>query len=121
MLLALLLLAVLAGRVTQARAEVDGAARDAARAASIARDPVAASVAARQAATATLGQHHLTCRTLNVAIQTSGFRAGGTVGVTISCTVDLADLSLLRVPGTRTVTARFVEPLDTFSFREATP
>jgi Flp pilus assembly protein TadG len=118
MLLALLLLAVLAGRVTQARAEVDGAARDAARAASIARDPSAATLAARQAAAATLGQHHVTCRTLDVAIDTGGFRAGGTVAVTVACTVDLADLSLLRVPGARTVTARFVEPLDTF--RETT-
>jgi len=119
MLLALLLLAVLAGRITEARAEVDGAARDAARAASIARDPSAANLAARQAAAATLGQRHVTCRTLNVAIETGRFRAGGTVAVTVACTVDLADLALLRVPGTRTVTARFVEPLD--AFRETTP
>ena len=119
MLLALLLFAVLAGRVTEARAEVDGAARDAARAASIARDPAAAAVAARQAATATLGHRHVTCRTFHVAIETSEFRAGGAVAATVACTVDLADLSLLRVPGARTLTARFTEPLDTL--RETAP
>jgi hypothetical protein len=36
------------------------------------------------------------------------------VATTVSCTVDLADLAELRVPGTRTLTATFVEPIDTF-------
>ncbi len=114
LLLALLMLAVLAGRVAQTRAEIDGAGRDAARAASIARDPVSASRAAHAAAVATLGQHGVTCRSLDVAVDTTSFRAGGTVAVRVACTIDLADLSLLRVPGSRTVTTRFVEPLDTF-------
>jgi len=114
LLLALLMLAVLAGRVAEARAEVDGAARDAARAASIARDPASASRAAHAAATATLGQHRVTCRSLAVTTDTAGFRAGGVVAVQLTCTIDLADLSLLHVPGSRTVTARFVEPLDAF-------
>jgi len=114
LLLGLLMLAVLAGRVAQTRAEVDGAARDAARAASIARDPAAASRAAHQAAAATLGQRGVTCRALTVTTDTGAFRAGGVVAVTITCTIDLADLSLLHVPGSRTVTARFVEPLDAF-------
>jgi Flp pilus assembly protein TadG len=114
LLLALLMVAVLAGRVAQTRAEVDAAARDAARAASIARDPVSASRAAHAAATATLGQHRVTCHSLSVTADTTSFRAGGVVAVRLACTIDLADLSLLRVPGSRTVTARFVEPLDTF-------
>ena len=117
LLLALLMFAVLAGRVAQARAEVDAAARDAARAASIARDPASARQAAHAAAAATLGRHGVTCRSLTVTTETAGFRAGGMVAVRLSCTIDLADLSLLHVPGSRTVTARFVEPLDTF--REA--
>ena len=114
LLLALLMLAVLAGRVAEARAEVDGAARDATRAASIARDPAAASLAARRTAAATLGQHQVTCRTLDVTTETRDFRASGVVSVRLSCTIDLADLSLLRLPGSRTVTSRFIEPLDTF-------
>ncbi len=114
LLLALLMFAVLAGRVAQTRAEIDAAARDAARAASITRDPASASLAARHAATATLGQHGVTCRSLAVTTDTAAFRAGGVVAVRLACTIDLDDLSLLHVPGSRTVTTRFVEPLDTF-------
>ena len=114
LLLALALFAVLAGRLTQARAEVDGAARDAARAASIARDPASARAAASATAGATLAGRHLTCRTLDVRVDTSAFRAGGHVAVRVACTVDLGDLSLLAVPGTRTIETRFVAPLDTF-------
>ena len=119
LLLALALFAVLAGRLTEARAEVDGAARDAARAASIARDPAAARAAAHASATATLAERHLTCRALKVRTDTGAFRAGGHVAVQLACTVDLGDLSLLRVPGTRTIQTRFVAPLDTF--RETHP
>ena len=119
LLLALALFAVLAGRLTQARAEVDGAARDAARAASIARDPAAARAAAHASATATLAIRHLTCRALDVRVDTRAFRAGGQVAVRVACTVDLGDLSLLAVPGARTIETRFVAPLDTF--RETQP
>ncbi len=107
LLLALALFAVLAGRLTQARAEVDGAARDAARA------------AAHASATATLAERHLPCRALDVRVDTGAFRAGGHVAVRLACTVNLGDLSLLRVPGTRTIQTRFVAPLDTF--RETHP
>jgi Flp pilus assembly protein TadG len=119
LLLALALFAVLAGRLAQARAEVDGAARDAARAASIARDPASARAAARASAGATLDGRRLTCRALDVRADTSAFRAGGHVAVRVACTVDLGDLSLLAVPGSRTIQARFVAPLDTF--RETRP
>jgi Flp pilus assembly protein TadG len=114
LLLGLLLFAVLAGRVAEARGEVDAAARDAARAASITRDAGSATLAARAAAAAALGQRGVTCRTLDLTVDTQAFHAGGMVAVTLACTVDLEDLSLLRVPGSRTVTARFVEALDTF-------
>jgi Flp pilus assembly protein TadG len=119
LLLALALFAVLAGRLTEARAEVDGAARDAARAASIARDPAAARAAAHATAQATLGERRLTCRTFHVRTDTSAFRAGGHVAVQLACTVELDDLSLLRIPGERTIQTRFVAPLDTF--RETRP
>lgn len=110
----LLLFAVGAGRLAQARAEVDAAARDAARAASIARSPEAASAEGISAAQATLEEGGVTCRDLAVAIDTAGFAPGGSVGATVTCTVDLGDLTLLRVPGSRTVSAHFVHPLDTY-------
>ena len=114
LLVMLLLLVVAFGRLATARADVDGAARAAARAASITRDPTSAARAARQTASATLGQRRVTCRHLDVAVDTRVFTAGGWVAVDIACTVDLADLALLRLPGARTIHARFVEPLDTF-------
>jgi Flp pilus assembly protein TadG len=119
LLVALLLLAVLAGRLAQARAEVGGAARDAARAASVARSPAAARAAAHTAAAATLAERRVTCQTLAVATDTRAFRPGGRVAVRVGCAVDLGDLALLGVPGARTLTARFVAPLDTF--RETRP
>ncbi len=114
LLVMLLLLTVAFGRLATARADVDSAARVAARAASITRDPASATRAARQTASATLGQHQITCRHLVVAVDTRGFAAGGWVAVEVTCTVDLADLTLLRLPGARTIHTRFVEPLDTF-------
>ena len=52
LLLVLMLFLVFAGRVVEAHGQIDGAARDAARAASIARSPGAAQAAADQAVSA---------------------------------------------------------------------
>jgi Flp pilus assembly protein TadG len=114
LLVMLLLLAVGVGRLVTARADVDGTARAAARAASIRRDPGSADRAARQMAVATLAERHLTCRQLDLTTDTQAFRAGGWVAVELSCTVDLSQLTLLGLPGSRTIQARFVEPLDNF-------
>ena len=114
LLLMLVLLAVGAGRLATARADVDGTARAAARAASIRRDPASASRAAWQTAVATLAERRVTCRRLDLATDTRAFQPGGWVAVELTCTVDLSDLSLLRLPGSRAIHARFVESLDTF-------
>jgi Flp pilus assembly protein TadG len=119
LLVMLLLLAVAFGRLATARADLDGAARAAARAASLTRDPASATRAAHQMTSATLGQRPITCRHLTVTTDTHQFTAGGWVAVDVTCTVDLADLSLLRLPGARTLHSRFVEPLDVF--RGTTP
>ena len=116
-LLGLLLFAVLAGRLVEARIEVDAAARDAARAASIARSPLAAHAAATAAAAATVEAGTVSCRHLTVRLDTGSFAAGGSVTADVTCSVDLSALTLLPVPGSRTVSAAFVEPVDTF--REA--
>ncbi len=114
LLIMLLLLAVAFGRLATARADVDAAARAAARTASTTRDPTSAVQAARRTAAATLGQGRSTCRRLTVTADTRRFAAGGWVAVDVTCTVDLADLTLLRLPGARTIHSRFVEPLDAF-------
>ena len=114
LLLVLLFFAVALGRLVEARNLVDGAARDAARAASLARSPTAAIRAAQQTAAATLGTAGASCREAQTSTDTSAFRPGGWVAVTVTCTADLADLAALRLPGTETIHARFVEPIDLY-------
>lgn len=113
-LLALVLLVVAGGRLAQARSDVDGAARDAARAASMARDSVTAAAAGTDAARATLHEGHVSCRHLEVDVDTAAFAAGGTVTASVSCTVELGDLTGLALPGTRLVSAKFTEAVDTY-------
>lgn len=113
-LVGLLLLVVAAGRIVDARSTLVGAARSAARAATTARSPEQA----RRAATAITesrsraGPH---CGHLAIALDTSAFRAGGTVTATVTCTASLTDLVGLSLPGSRTLTASATEPLDTFT------
>jgi len=66
LLILLLLFVVALGRLSGARLDVDGAAAQAARAASIARDPTTATAMAQQTATAALGSDHVTCAQLTV-------------------------------------------------------
>lgn len=113
-LVVLLLFVVFVGRLAEARAEVDRAARDGARAASLARNGPQASDDGRRSVENALQGHSVTCQHLGVDVDTSGFTAGGWVQATVSCSVDLADLTLLRVPGTRTLTATFRQPVDTY-------
>jgi Flp pilus assembly protein TadG len=87
LLIVLLLFVVALGRLAGARINVDGAAAQAARAASIATTPAQAAASAQQIATATLGSDHVTCATLQVATDTARFAPGGSVAVTVTCAV----------------------------------
>lgn len=118
LLILLLLFVVALGRLASARIDVNGAAAEAARAASIARDPATASAMAQQTASSALSGNG-TCTSFNVATDTAAFAPGGEVAVTVTCTVDLADLSGLRLPGSTTISERSVSVVDTY--REATP
>ena len=118
LLILFLLFVVALGRLATSRIDVSGAAAQAARAASIARDPSDATSAAQQTATAALADDHVTCANLAVATDTAGFVAGGTVSVTITCHVDLADLAGLRLPASTAVTGTAVSSID--AFRQAT-
>src|SRR3546814_7643372 len=93
---------VFAGRMATAKGRVINASRDAARAASIERSAGAAQHEAVAAAEATLADKSVTCRPLQVDVDTSSFGAGGEVAVTVHCEIELADLSLLAIPGSRT-------------------
>lgn len=108
LLLMLLLLAVAGGRLVNARMEVDDVAYDAARAASIERNASAAVVAANQV----VGDSD--CQSPQVEVDTAAFYAGGRVSVSVTCAADLSGLSLLRLPGTKSLHARSTATIDTF-------
>ena len=114
LLLVLLLFVVALGRFGVARGDVDGAARDAARAASLRRTPSGLDAVARHAAAASLGGRDVTCRGGPAVAVSSDFRPGGWVAVDVWCVVDLADVALLRLPGTKTLSSRFVAPIETY-------
>src|SRR5437764_1214235 len=113
-LLVLILLFVIGlGRLASARGEVDGAARDAARAASITRNPTAAIAAARDAAEATLADRRVTCHHVHVSTDTSAFQPGGSVTVDVACDVDLADVAPAGF-GTRTLHGHAIAVVDSY-------
>jgi len=113
-LILFLLFVVALGRFGQARADVDGAARDGARAASIVRNRSTAVAQARDTAEATLRDRHVTCAELQIDTDTSAFQPGGQVTVSVTCSVKLSDLAVLGVGGSRTFRAQFVSPIDRY-------
>jgi Flp pilus assembly protein TadG len=112
----LLLLMVLVGgaRIANAHQVVDDAAGDAARAASTSRTIAAANIAAQQAANASMSGRGLSCAQSSVSLDTAGWRPGGVVGVTLSCTARLDDLGVPILGGARVVTATGASTIDTY-------
>lgn len=122
-LIALLLLIGAGGRVVEVQGHIDGAARDAARAASLAQSPGEASQFAQQAALGDLGQSSW-CTGGSVQAQVSGFPAGDIPGpqnvtVTVRCSVDMSPFKLLGFGQTMQFTGSAIAPLDIFTCRDA--
>ena len=120
-LLALIGLAIVGGRIQVAAGAIENAAHDAARAASISRTKAEAYSNAMAAANATLNQQGLHCASLTVTANLAGFDVPvgqpATVGVSITCVVDFSDLVADGIPGSKTLNATFVSPLDSFRTR----
>ena len=112
-LVALLLLVAGFGRYAGARAALDAAARDAARAASLERSVPQARATAAEVARAAMAAEALGCSSTEVATDTAAWGPGGSVAVELTCTLRLSELAL-GLPGTTTVRARFVAPLDAY-------
>jgi Flp pilus assembly protein TadG len=114
-------LILLAGRVAIAHQGVESAANEAARTASIARTQGEADHNATTAAANTLESQDLRCVRSQVTVDTTGFATPvgtpASVTATVACTVNLSDLSLPGIPGTKTVTATMSSPLDTYRGR----
>ena len=118
-------LAVMAGRIFVAHNALDTAAQAGARQASISRDAATAATRGQAAAAASLNSDGFTCAgggpTINV--DTSGFAAPigqpGTVTVTITCTVPLADLIMPGLPlhGQHSESATFTSLVDIYRSR----
>lgn len=111
-LVSLLLLTVALGRLASVNGTVFDAARDAARSAANARTAVEARNTATLLARTVLDGNDAGCDSPSVIVDTSDWRAGGSVAVTVRCSVPLADVAGFGIGGTRTIDARFVEPLD---------
>ena len=111
---ALVLLVVVAGRVSTVRGEVARVAGDAARAASLRQTAHAATVDAATAVDDARVGGTSSCASVATAVDTDRFGPGGSVSVTVSCEVDLADVALLAVPGRVRVTATAVEVIDLY-------
>jgi Flp pilus assembly protein TadG len=119
----LLLLISAGGQWVSATGQVGGAARDAARAASLARSPADAAMQAQTAAS-----HDLAglCASPSVTVapkaggQPSSFATAQDVRVTVECTVGLAAFQLVGFPASQTFSAVAVAPLDSFVCRSGT-
>ena len=112
---------VLAGRVALAHQNMEEAATQAARAASISRTSQEASSAAQAAAPTYLLNTSMHCQSISVTSATQGAdKAAGvaaTVTSTVSCVIETSDLYLPGLTGTRVVTAQASSVVDTY--REA--
>lgn len=120
--LVLLVVAVMVGgvRVWFARAAVTDAAQSGARAASIERAaPVARS---KGQAMAMRGLTGVPCASRSVTVDVSGFAIAvgqpASIRADVTCAVDLADLVGFGIPGSLTVEASAVSPLDTYRRRQ---
>ncbi|MGV9210658.1 TadE/TadG family type IV pilus assembly protein [Micromonospora sp. RB23] len=133
--IALMVLAGVAGRSAVAAEAIDAAAHDAARAASISRNPTDAKEQARMAAQQQLDWHGLSCG--GAPILTFGGRVGNndtgfdnayssalgqnaTVTVTVECRVSFRDIRLDALPGMpseNSIEASYTSPLDRYRSR----
>jgi Flp pilus assembly protein TadG len=109
------------GRVALARSAVQAAARDAARQASIARDPATAQRDAYASAVATLAAEDLQCDpqvNINAAALTRPVGRPSTVTATVTCTMPLSDIALPGLPGAVTEQASAASPVDPYRGRQ---
>ena len=109
------------GRVATTHQGLEAVAADAARVASLDRSGPQAQHDARLAATADAANQHIPCQRLTVTVDTAGFTTPvgrpATVEVTVRCQLDLADLTVPGIPGSRVLSASVSSPLDTWRQR----
>jgi TadE-like protein len=116
-LICFLFLVIAAGRLTDAKSDVVGAASDAARVASLQQSAAAARAQAQAAATDTVSGENLNCKDgpqVNTEFLPRGeFERGATVHVEVTCIVDTRDLTFIGLPLTVRLFEEAWEPIDT--------
>lgn len=114
-IVALLGLALFTGRTATVRQDVLSAAQDAARSAAARQFPGPAAADATSAAQQTLSARSVSCTPLVVSVDASDLVPGGTVTATVSCSVDLSDVTgLLGLPGSVTIDESSTVVVDPF-------
>ena len=107
---------VIGARIALAGDRVSGVAGIAARDASLARSAAAAQQTATASATEALADRNLHCADVQVSVDTSGFDSApgvpASVTVAVACTVDLSDIGVTGLPGSRTLRDTATSPLD---------
>ena len=99
-------------RIVGTGSDVDAAARAGARAAASRYNTVLAHEAATEVVSGALADRGVACT--NLAVSVSGdLTPGSVVSVDVSCTVGLGDVVLAGFPGSRTMSGRGVEYVDT--------
>lgn len=122
LLISVLLLVVGFGRYTEAQQLAEQAAGAAARAASLDATPAQATRDAQQTAADSVASAGQSCNDLQVSVDTSAFRPGGQVSVTVSCTADLSQLTLAGFGPNETVRSTQTAPLEAYrDFGEGPP
>lgn len=113
-LVAFMMVLVGVGRIVSAQSQVDSAARDAVRDASIARSAGEAQDRAAAAARASLEQYTWCQGGPSTITDTNDWGPGGRVSVTVTCDADLGGLTLIGLPGSKPMKGQATAPLDTF-------
>lgn len=121
-ILAFVLVVIAFGRIALTELSIKSATGAAAREASLSSTSEQAQIGAREMAEAALANAGVNCTSLTVVIDSSGINAPlgvvGTVSATVTCTLDLSDIALPGLPGTRVVTVTERSPVDPYKERE---
>lgn len=116
-----LLVVIVFARYASARQAVDSAADAAARAASISRTAEGGRTAAQEVALSSLDGKGVKCTSRSIDTDVSGFNAplgvAAPVITTISCTVNLSDVTLPGLPGSQVFTAQGRSVIDAYRER----
>jgi len=102
------------GRVSEARQQVTESARAGAQAAVVMPSAQSAQEAASESAVVGADGRPHTCTRALVVTDVSHFYPGGYVRVTMTCAVDLSDLSVPGVPGSTTISKSTTAPVDPY-------